>query len=80
MLNLYLLQRADDDYGKTFRAVVAATDPTTARVAIGRHEDQTGASSRAFGWVDDAVTTVEHIGEAIDGIEPGVIITKESAS
>lgn len=79
MLNLYLLQRADDDYGKTYRAVVAASDETTARILMGRLEDRAG-SSRAFGWVDDAVTTVEHIGEAIDGIEPGVIITKESAS
>jgi hypothetical protein len=79
VLNIYRLTRADDDYGVTIAMIVAAKDDQSARIVAGREENDRG-SSRAFGWVDDQVTTVEHIGSTIDGVEPGVLMTKESAS
>jgi len=77
-LSLYLLSRPDDDYGKTYQVLVAASGEQSARIVAGRWEKDTGGSS-AFDWVDDTVTQVDLIGYATADTESGVMMTKESA-
>ena len=78
-LSLYLLSRPDNDYGMTIQMLVAAKGETEARKLAGRSEREHGGKD-PFGWVDDADSSIDLIGYAVSGTEPGVLMTKESAS
>ena len=77
-LKLFLITRQDDDYGKTFQMLVAASGETEARKLAGRYEREHGGKE-PFDWVDDEISAADHIGQATQGTEPGVVMTKESA-
>jgi hypothetical protein len=78
-MELYHLAKADVDYGQTFEMILAADNEAAARLTAGRYAKECGNPDQAFEWIDDDVTTVTYLGASVD-IEPGVIMTKESAS
>lgn len=76
-MNLWILTKPDYDYGQTYQALVAAQTEAAARLIMGKAEVNRAA---AFEWVDPETTTAVSVGAAFDGTEPGVLMTKESAS
>lgn len=78
-LKLILLKNAAIDYGHPFEMLVAARDDDQARMLAARHVKAQGFST-AYDWIAEEITTATHIGSGVPGTEPGVIITKESAS
>jgi hypothetical protein len=78
-LSLWLISRPENNYGQTIQMLVAATGETEARKLAGRHERDHGGQD-PFGWADDDDSIADLIGYAVSGTEPGVRMTKESAS